>query len=305
MIDISQLPDGAYIVAVSGGVDSMALFHMLAEQAQQQKKGDRAHRLIAAHLDHGIRGDSHQDAAMVKDVAARYHIPVVMHRIELGQHASEERSRQARYEFLRSVKQASNARAIITAHHCDDELETAILHLFRGTGRKGLSSLRSDSQADIIRPLLSFYKKDIRDYAKQHNVPWREDSTNHDVRYVRNHIRRNILGNAPTEAKERLYQHIDRAYDINQHIDAHLINILHTQAGPRFLRLQTMRQYPHVVRRELMAAWLRHNELRDFSRQTIERLVQACCTAKPQTEHAVISRYHMKLLPDVAILQKR
>lgn len=283
----------------------MALLHMLAEQVQPQKKSDRPHRLIVAHLDHGIRADSHQDAAIVKDVAARYHIPVVMHRIELGQHASEDRARQARYEFLRSVKEASNARAIITAHHRNDELETAILHLYRGTGRKGLSSLRSDSQVDIVRPLLPYSKKDIRDYVKQHSVAWREDSTNQDIRYMRNHIRHNILAQAPKETRGQFYQHIDTAYKINQSIDAYLINVLHVQPSSQQLQLRTVRQYPHVVRRELMAAWLRHNELRDFSRQTIERLVQACCTAKPQTEHAVISRYHMKLLPEVAILQKR
>lgn len=283
----------------------MALLHMLAEQAQQQKKGDRSYRLIVAHLDHGIRGDSYQDAAMVKGVAVRYRIPVVMHRVDLGQHASEDRARQARYDFLRSVKQASNARAIITAHHRDDELETAILHLRRGTGRRGLCSLRSDSQADVIRPLLPFSKKDIRDYAKRYNVPWREDSTNQDVRYMRNHIRCNMLRNAPTDAEEQFHQHIDKAHDINQHIDAHLINVLHVQPSAQQLQLKTVRRHPHVVRRELMATWLRQNELRDFSRQTIERLVQACCTAEPQTEHEVMNGYYVKLLPEVAILQKR
>ena len=305
MINISHLPTGTYVVAVSGGVDSMVLLHMLAEQVQQRKKGDKPYRLIAAHLDHGIRSDSYQEVAVVKGFAARYHVPVVTHRVELGQHASEDKSRQARYKFLRSTKQASNARAIITAHHRDDELETAVLNLYRGTGRKGLSSLRSNSQDDILRPLLPFTKRDIRRYAERHNVPWREDSTNQDARYMRNYIRHNIIRDLSTEANELLHQHIDVAHKINQHIDAYLINVLHLQSSQQHLRLSTIRQYPHVVRRELMAAWLRHNELRDFSRKTIERLVQACCTAQPQTEHEAMGRYYIKILPEVAMLQKR
>lgn len=305
VIDISDFHTGAYVVAVSGGVDSMVLLHMLAEQAQQQSRGDRLHRFIVAHLDHGIRGDSHQDAAVVKELANRYHIPVVFHKVELGQHASEDQARRARYQFLRAVKQASNALAIMTAHHRDDELETALLHLRRGTGRKGLTSLRSGGQNDIIRPLLPFSKQDILGYAKKHNVPWREDNTNQDARYMRNHIRHNILKGSSEQVREQIHQHIGVVHEVNQQIDALLINALHVQLSPRHLQLSMVRKYPHPVRCELMAAWLRHNELRDFSRQTIERLVRACCTARSQTEHEVMKQYYIKILPEVVILQKR
>lgn len=302
MIDIPFLPSGAYVVAVSGGVDSMVLLHLLTQQ--RQERGDKSLRLIAAHLDHGMRDDSHQDSALVNEFAARHHIPIVIDRVKLGAHASEDKARRVRYEFLHSVKQASGARAIITAHHGDDELETAIINMLRGTGRKGLSSLRSGSHNDVLRPLLSYTKASLYDYASLHNVPWREDDTNRDTRYTRNHIRHAVLGNASEQDKRQLKWHIDRAHDINEQIDGYLTNVLHLQPSKNKLRLHTIRTYPHEIRRELMAAWLRHNDVRDFSRHTIERLVQVCCTADQQTRHEAVKGHHIQILPEVALLEK-
>lgn len=302
MIAIPLLPSGAYVVAVSGGVDSMVLLHLLTQQRQEQD--DKSLRLIAAHFDHGMRNDSHQDSVLVREFAARHRIPVVIDRVKLGADASEDKARRARYKFLYSVMQASSARVIITAHHADDELETAVINMFRGTGRRGLSSLRSDSHADVLRPLLSYTKADIYHYARRHNVPWREDDTNHDTRYIRNHIRHVVLGSASERDKRQLRRHIDHAHAINQQIDGFLAKMLHLQPGKNKLRLHVIRAYPHEIRRELMAAWLRKNNVRDFSRSTIERLVHACCTAVQQTKHEVVKGYYIKILPEVALLEK-
>src|SRR4051812_28994279 len=104
----SLVPAGRYVVAVSGGVDSMVLLDLLARQPDLQ--------LTVAHLDHGIREDSIKDRQLVQQVAQTHGLPFVYNRVELGAGTSEAAARQARYEFLHQVRRNSLAQAIITAH---------------------------------------------------------------------------------------------------------------------------------------------------------------------------------------------
>src|SRR5690606_4946866 len=135
MVKLMKLEPGHYVVAVSGGVDSMALLDMVAKQSRPKVS------FTVAHFDHGIRDDSHLDRRLVGEVAQRHNLPFVYERGELGAGASEALAREARYAFLRKVQHSTGARGIMTAHHHDDVVETAVLNMLRGTGRKGLSSL--------------------------------------------------------------------------------------------------------------------------------------------------------------------
>ena len=139
-----------YIVAVSGGVDSVVLLDILT-------KTD--HRLIVAHVDHGIRGDDSQADA-----------------------------RKARYDFLFEQAKKYNAK-VVTAHHRDDLVETIALNLCRGTGWRGLAVL---GRSDVVRPLISLSKDQIYDYAIRNKLEWVEDSTNSSEAYLRNRLRRRI-----------------------------------------------------------------------------------------------------------------
>ena len=165
-----------FVVAVSGGVDSVVLLHMLANQSDRE--------LIVAHFDHGIRDDSHLDAELVLDLAKKYNLQFETRREELGKKASEELARDRRYEFLREIAKKYDAQ-IITAHHADDVIESIAINLSRGTGWRGLAVLDSD----ITRPLTSFTKSEILDYAKKHKLTWRDDITNSTDKYLRNRIR--------------------------------------------------------------------------------------------------------------------
>jgi len=174
-----ELAPGHYVVAVSGGVDSVVLLDMLAGQPELE--------LVVAHFDHGIRKDSADDARFVEELAATHRLPFETKREELSAQASEELARQRRYAFLREVAAEHQAR-IITAHHADDVVETIAINLSRGTGWRGLAVLDSD----IVRPLLGFTKQEIRAYAEAHSLHWHEDSTNASDAYLRNRLRRRL-----------------------------------------------------------------------------------------------------------------
>lgn len=166
-----------YVVAVSGGVDSVVLLDMLAKNSD--------HELIVAHFDHGIRPDSANDAAFVAALCQRYGVRSVTERAELGPNASEEQARLERYAFLRNVA-AEYTATIATAHHQDDMVETIAINLVRGTGWRGLAVLNDPS---IYRPLLGMRKAELYNYATKHGLEWVEDETNRSEAYLRNRLR--------------------------------------------------------------------------------------------------------------------
>ncbi len=260
-LDITVAP-GHYVLAVSGGVDSMVLLNLLKQQPGV--------KLTIAHYDHGIRDDSADDRRLVQAAARFYGVPVVYHEGNLGVGASEASARQARYDFLQAVRKASNARAIITAHHQDDVLETAILNMLRGTSRRGLSSLQS--KTDIVRPMLHIPKADIVAYAQARDLIWREDSTNSDETYLRNYVRQRIIPRIDPDSRGKFMDIINRSQAINQELDAELINQLHFQPKTKTLDKRWFAGLPHSVAREVMAMWLREHGLRNFDRRTLERL---------------------------------
>lgn len=169
-----------YLLAVSGGIDSVVLLDMLVREGK--------HDIIVAHFDHGIRDDSEHDAAFVRELARQYDVPFVMAREELGEGASEDMARNRRYAFLRSRANESGA-IIATAHHADDIIETVAINLIRGTGWRGLAVLDAP---DVVRPLLARTKQDNIAYALEHRLEWVEDSTNRSDVYLRNRIRHQL-----------------------------------------------------------------------------------------------------------------
>ena len=195
----------AYVIAVSGGVDSVVLLDMWAKQH---------HNSIVAHFDHGIRPDSAADAQFVQELAQKYGLAFELRREELGKGASEQLARERRYAFLRSVAARYKA-PIATAHHADDIVETVAINMQRGTGWRGLAVLDSP---DIIRPLLHMTKKDILAYATNHGLTWHEDSTNNDLQYMRNRWR-GRLATADAEAKQWICQLRQRQVVLKQAID--------------------------------------------------------------------------------------
>jgi tRNA(Ile)-lysidine synthetase-like protein len=281
----TTLKPGKYVVAVSGGVDSMALLDALSKQPGVE--------LIVAHFEHGIREDSDEDRKLVQEAAQRYELPFVSEHGDLGPNASEAEARSARYGFLRNVRQMYHADAIVTAHHQDDLVETAIINMIRGTGRKGLSSL--SNQKDLIRPLLHIPKSEILDYAKSHQLIWHEDSTNQNEAYLRNYVRRTILPKLGVEGKEKLLGLIERAEEHNPVIDELLLQDIKDHEATEGLNRYWFIMLPHAVACEAMATWLREKGIREFDSKAIDRLVVGAKVAIPGKQVDINAGCYLKV----------
>jgi tRNA(Ile)-lysidine synthase len=262
---------GLYVVAVSGGVDSIALLDILHKMIPAEGL-----KLIVAHYDHGIRSDSKGDRLFVQSISDKYGLPFIYDEGRLGINASEAVARDARYIFLDKVQKTSGARAIITAHHQDDMLETAIINIMRGTGRRGLTSL--SSSGSIVRPLLHFNKNDIKEYVKLHNLDWREDSSNSDTKYLRNYVRHNLLTKFDDSDKLEMLSHINKLSVINSELNGDLAKYLEIHSAPNQLDRHWFIMLPHAVAREVMHSWLRGQDVVSIDRRQIERLVHGSKT---------------------------
>lgn len=226
------------------------------------------HELIVAHFDHGIRADSAEDAAFVAGLAERYGLPYVTKREELGPNASEKLARDRRYEFLRSVAGEYGAQ-IITAHHADDAVETVAINVKRGTGWRGLAVLDSD----IVRPLLSFHKKDIHEYVRLHKLQWREDSTNQQNTYLRNRLRK-LIKDLPQDEKRQLLALRQQQLNSRRLIDKEVARLV--GPGPNYSRYF----FTHIPK-TVAVECLRFVTKARLTRPQLERALLAIKTAGP------------------------
>ena len=178
------------IIGLSGGMDSVCLFHILK---------DLGASLEAVHVNHQIRGEeADRDELFAKELCAQYNIPFHGYRFDVPKiskeyHLSEEEAgRMVRKEVFEKVKEETGAKYIALAHHGNDRAETFLFHLCRGTGVKGLGTMKP-VQGSILRPLLWAERKDIESFVQKQDYKFVEDSTNSEETYTRNKIRHQIL----------------------------------------------------------------------------------------------------------------
>ena len=187
----SQLEKQTLLVAVSGGLDSVVLLHVLHSLRERLQI-----KLHLVHVNHGVRGkDSDHDSHFVAALAKKMGLPVTRKKIKGDMSgAGENLLRRLRYEILFAVKDQVKATFVLTAHHQDDLLETRLMRLLQGTGIHGLKAMTILDQDRLLRPLLDVKRKEIEEYAKSKKIQWRNDATNLDTTKLRNWIRRNWLG---------------------------------------------------------------------------------------------------------------
>lgn len=258
------------MVAVSGGVDSVVMLDMLVRRGGRQ--------LVVAHVDHGIRKQSAKDAAFVEDLARQLGLPFESVRLELGSSSSEEAARQARLLWLEAIRQKHNAAAIATAHHQDDVLETLAFNIVRGTGWRGLASLRESPRRR--RPLRHMTKADIVRYAIDRQLKWREDSTNSDLRYSRNYLRHGLVARLPMATRQQLLHLADKQIALRQAIEEETARLQEPE-GP--IDRHRLIMVDDRVGEELLRAWLG----KSYERPTLRRLLHFARTARPGKKFAL------------------
>lgn len=192
--DHGLLEDGeGVVVAVSGGMDSMVLLDCFA-----RLKRLRAIRVIAAHMNHRLRGRaSDADEAFVRRACAERDIECVVARKKPRAGANlQDAARRARYAFFEALARERGVRVIATGHHADDQAETVLLHLLRGAGLRGLSGIRTAAARGdllLLRPLLLVTRAEIEAYARRRLIAFREDATNAQPIYARNRLRHALI----------------------------------------------------------------------------------------------------------------
>ena len=186
----SFLKDTPLLLAVSGGLDSMVLADLCIKSGLD---------IALAHCNFKLRNEeSDEDEDFIKAFAQTNNLEVFITHFETETVATTQKqsiqmaARQLRYEWFETLKNQKGFEYILTAHHADDNLETMLINLSRGTGLDGLTGI-PELNGSIVRPLLEFDREDIHDFATYHKLSWREDSSNNSTKYVRNNLRHTII----------------------------------------------------------------------------------------------------------------
>lgn len=190
------LPEsGPIVAAVSGGPDSLCLLHLLKTVVKDHNLSLEIH---VAHLNHGLRDEADEDESFVRSICHEWGLPFHSRKVDVKASAGEkkqtleEAAREVRYAFLRECARKLGASAIYVAHNADDQAETILMHLIRGSGLSGLRGMKVRDK-DLIRPLLNFTRAEIEDYCEEQHLAYRIDATNFDTHFTRNRIRHELL----------------------------------------------------------------------------------------------------------------
>ena len=258
-------PRRRWLIGVSGGRDSVALLHLLAERGYQ--------KLVVCHLDHALRGRaSRGDAQFVARLAKSLRLTCVSLRTEVKKLARqrgvsvETAARNARWDFFRKCARSQKARGIFLAHHADDQVETFLFHLLRGAGPAGLAAMRTVSHQDklvVLRPMLGVWRGEIDLWLKERGIRWREDESNRNSEHTRNRIRQTILPHLAKTLGREVKPAIWRAAELLGAEEEWIASLLMNQSSALGAELDVaaLRSEPVAKQRRLLRAWLERSRI--------------------------------------------
>ena len=280
------------VLAVSGGADSVALLSLIACIADEQ---NATHRIVAAHLNHALRGqESDGDERFVTALAERLGIRVLTHRLPAKTVSRdpggslEAALRQRRYEFLRKTAESLGFRYVATAHTADDQVETVLHRILRGTGIAGLGGMaeaRPLSEAVVLlRPLLDIRGEQLRAYLAEIGQDFRRDSSNADMVFMRNRLRHQLLPLIHETVNERADEAVLRLAEQARRVEAMLASLVDAlesrclwgnQSGCECIDLEQLRpESDELILRLLQRIWQRnHWPLREMGAEQWQKLL--------------------------------
>jgi tRNA(Ile)-lysidine synthase len=249
---IEKLPEEAKVaVACSAGVDSMVLLSLMVDVLG-------AARVKCLHYDHAVRSDSNESVIFLEKFCKDKGIDFIFERrVEIITNDSENNLRNLRYKFFESACQVNSIRYLYQAHNLNDNVETFIFRIFRGTNLSGLNSIpvkRRMGDIEICRPLLAITKEQILDYAQSNNIEYVEDYTNKEVKYQRNFIRHRILPLAKKINPKFLFN-IKKLIDLRIEEEEYLLKLVEkdlVELRTLPIDLDLMRSKPKYIQRKIL-----------------------------------------------------
>lgn len=259
----AALRNGPCLAACSGGSDSVALLHALLLAGVPG--------LHVAHLNHRLRGaDSDEDEAFVRGLASTLDLPVHVRRTDVAERAAaraqslETAGREARREFLAEVARHTGARVVFLGHQADDQAETVLMQVLRGSGLRGMGGMRAASELTggvwLLRPFLDVPRRELAAWLRERSLPWREDASNAEDGPWRNRVRRAVLPLLEAAAGRPLRQSLLRLARIAAAEDAFLNELAQEKlaacrVGDR-LATSALLALPTALRRRVVRLWL-------------------------------------------------
>ncbi len=278
-------------VAFSGGLDSHVLLHALCRLREEMSL-----RISAVHVDHGLQPDSAEWARYAGEICQRLNVPCASERIhvdQIGKYGLEAAARRARYACL--ARHVGPSDVLLTAHHADDQAETLLLQLLRGSGVHGLAAIQEAtrfSAGRMARPLLGFARAQLAAYAEQENLQWIDDPSNRDQRFSRNFLRHRVF-----PLLEQRWPGAARQIARTAGLAAEAAGLLDDLAeadkracrieGSSALSVTALRQLPLPRQRNLVRYWLRAQGFQAPSALHIEHVL-AQVEREPRTRQAVV-----------------
>jgi tRNA(Ile)-lysidine synthase len=250
-------PETAVLAAVSGGADSTCLLDLF-----RRLRGESPFDLAVAHLNHSLRGaESDRDEEFVRSLAGRLGLPFHVRRLSPGslegsKDGLEAAARRARYAFLEEMARGIGAKRVALGHTRDDQAETFLLRLVRGSGTRGLAGIYPVVEGLFIRPLLGVGRNDVEAYLKERSLPWRLDSSNADPGRTRNRIRSRLLPLLREEFNPEIVPALARATEILREEEAYLDEVT------RHLAQRLLRREAYGIALSIPAVRVLHPALR-------------------------------------------
>jgi tRNA(Ile)-lysidine synthase len=276
------------LVGFSAGRDSVALATMLLEAGFS--------RFTLLHLDHGLRDESGGDAAWVANFATSRGLNYRIQRTDVASIAKadqigiEEAGRNARYAFFADSAKALNANKVLVGHHADDQVETFLFRLLRGSGTAGLCGMSASSTRlvngvsfDLLRPMLEIWRDEIDGWITEKRLDFREDSSNQDLRWTRNRIRHTLIPALEDVMRRPVKAAIWRAAELLRDDDA-LLNTLIPSPGDRHdqtLEVAALRSAPAAIQRRLAMRWLREQGVSSVGFDIVEAVIELALHESP------------------------
>ncbi len=264
-----------YLVAVSGGRDSVALLHWLLMQGYR--------KLIVCHFEHGLRGRAGKtDARFVERLAQKHALPFESGAADISALARKRRqsiettARQERLTFFARIAKRRRCLTIFLAHHADDQVETFLLNLFRGAAGRGLGAMRvgvEHGSIFLVRPLLGVWRSEIDDYIVLHRLKFREDATNQELVARRNQMRHKIIPWLEKQCGRNIRATIWRAATVLGEEEDFLETL--TPVGltkSEELKVTQLGQLPLALQRRAIRQWLAHSGVSELGFEVVEEV---------------------------------